>query len=160
MEKTCGQCGLKAIKGGMCPIFNAVMPDDSNGCPYFTTEVRTCDVCGQLILMNLVIDYEDGVPHTMCSPCANADPCVTCIQRPQCAFQSDTSCSEPQVVTVQKRQGNAVIQMQQLNPKRVMATCAHGCKCFNEDGLDDGTYCIKQLGYGCPYYKTNWRNNV
>jgi hypothetical protein len=158
MERTCGQCGLKALKGGMCPIFNSVMPDDGPGCPYYSAEVKTCDICGQLILMNAVIDTEHGDPHIMCSNCANADPCVTCRQRQQCAFQFDTSCPEPQVVNVQMRQGNMVMQTQKINPKRVEATCAHGCMCFREEGLTDGDHCIKQLGCGCPNYNPNWRN--
>lgn len=157
-ERTCGQCGLKALKGGMCPIFNATMADDESGCPYFTVEPEFCAICGQLILTNAVIDNEHGEPHIMCHSCASADPCVTCRQRPQCAFQSDTTCREPQVITVQMRQGPAIIQTQKINPKRIEATCARGCVCYRPEGLQDGDHCIKQIGCGCPSYNPNWRN--
>lgn len=160
MNNMCGQCGLKALKGGICPIFNETMPDDNPACRYFSQEPRFCDICGQLILLNGIIDADSEPPHIMCNDCGTADPCVTCAQRSQCAFQTDRSCPEPQVIPIQVRQGNMVMQTQQINPKRVAATCAHGCLCFNEDGLDSGNHCIKQQGYGCPNYQPNWRNNV
>jgi hypothetical protein len=56
------------------------------------------------------------------------------------------------------RQGNMIAQTQVMNPKRVEATCRRGCPCFNEDGLDNGTFCMRQNGdCGCKKYHTNWR---
>ncbi len=156
-SRKCGQCALKALKGGMCPVFNAVMEEDKS-CPYFTTEVKFCDICGQLILMNAVLDIEDDTVHTLCSSCAAADPCTTCKQRPQCAFTQDTTCKEPPQITVQQRQGNMVAQFQQINPKRIQATCANGCPCYWEEGAKEGMHCRKQIGCGCKDYKVNWRN--
>lgn len=159
MEKTCGQCGLKAIKGGMCPIFGALMDENEAGCPYFNTEVEFCDICGQLILKNCVIDIDDSdTAHKLCASCANADLCVTCEQRPHCAFVQDQSCKEPPNIMKQMRQGNMVMQAQVPNPKRIEATCAKGCPCYWPDGLEDGTYCCKQNGCGgCKNYNPNWR---
>lgn len=159
MDRTCGQCALKALKGGMCPIFGAVMPEDEKGCPYFNTQIDTCDVCGQLILINAVLDIsDDNTVHKMCSSCASAEPCVTCTERPKCAFTQDKTCKEPPTIMVEQRQGNMVAQFQKINPKRIEATCANGCSCYWEGGLEDGTYCLKQLGCGgCKNYKTNWR---
>ena len=156
--RSCGDCALKAIKGGMCPVFNADMSEE-NGCPLFTTELQLCEVCGNHIFRGAIIAEDDGIYHMTCPQCGtNLNQCATCIHQSQCAFQNDQSCPEPPYVMVQQRQGNAIIQTQRLNPKRVQATCARGCPCFNEDGLDDGTYCRKQDGCGCNKYKTNWRN--
>ena len=158
MERICANCALKAIKGGMCPIFNANM-EEEKGCPIFTTEVRTCNICGNVILQGDVLQYDDD--HNgyalLCNVCANADPCATCRYINTCRFQNDNECTEPPYETVQIRQGNATIQTQRMNPKRVQATCAQGCSCFNEDGLDDGTFCIKTNNCGCKNYKLNWR---
>lgn len=153
----CGQCALKAIKGGMCPIFNANM-EGKDGCPYYATELKTCDICGALILTGGFIEEDNGVFHQVCSECANGNPCKTCKFVHGCKFEQDQSCTEPPYVMVQHRQGNAVIQSQRLNPKRVQATCAQGCICYYAEGLETGEFCWRQLGCGCTKHQTNWRN--
>lgn len=158
MEHKCGQCALKALKGGMCPVFNADMSNE-DGCPCFTTELHTCEVCGNLILRSGALEQDDeGSWHSMCSNCLGSPPCQTCVRTKECAFQTDQTCPEPPVIMVQQRQGNMIMQTQKINPKRVEATCRKGCPCFFEDGLDDGNFCLKQIGCGCKSYKTNWRN--
>jgi hypothetical protein len=139
----------------MCPIFNADM-SEQHGCPYFTTELRTCHICGSVILGAGILEADEDIWHEMCQQCASAPRCNTC-QRKDCKFQNDRSCPEPPYIMVQQRQGNAIIQTQKINPKRVQATCAQGCPCFDEDGLDDGTFCLSTTGCGCKNYKTNWR---
>ena len=156
MERNCGQCALKTLKGGMCPIFNADMSDEL-GCPYFTPNVEFCDVCGSPIIGKAFVEEDDGRVHLFCRQCAGAPHCQTC-RFSYCAFLQDASCQEPPMVMRQMRQGNMIIQQQMMNPKRVEATCRKGCPCFNEDGLDDGTFCVKQEGCGCNKYKMNWRN--
>ncbi len=156
MEHKCGQCALKALQGGMCPIFRADM-SEKDGCPYFTSELRTCHICGSVILGAGTLEADGDIWHEMCQQCAAAAPCAVCQHR-DCRFQTDQSCLEPLFVMVQHRQGNMVVQSQQLNPKRVQATCAQGCTCFYEDGLDEGFFCLRQEGCGCKNYKTNWRN--
>lgn len=156
MEHKCGQCALKALKGGMCPIFNADM-SEKDGCPYFTTELRTCHICGSVILGAGILEADGDIWHEMCQKCAAASPCNVC-QRKECRFNTDQSCTEPPYVMVQQRQGNAIIQTQTLNPKRVEATCAQGCPCYNPEGLEDGLFCLSTVGCGCKNYKTNWRN--
>jgi hypothetical protein len=144
----------------MCPVFNADMSEE-NGCPLFTTELKLCEVCGSHIFKGAIIAEDDGTYHMTCPQCGtNLNQCATCIQQSQCAFQSDQSCPEPPYVMVQQRQGNAIIQTQRLNPKRIQATCAQGCPCFNEDGLDDNLFCLSAVGCGCKNYKTNWRNMI
>lgn len=155
LVRVCANCALKAIKGGMCPIFNADM-SEQHGCPYFTTELRTCHICGSVILDAGILEADENIWHEMCQQCASASRCNTC-QRKDCKFQNDRSCPEPPYVMIQQRQGNAIIQTQKINPKRVQATCVQGCPCFDEDGLDDGTFCLSTTGCGCKNYKTNWR---
>lgn len=157
MERKCGDCALKAIKNGMCPVFEADM-EGQNGCPYFTTELQICELCGNIILSQSIIQEEDGVFHQICRNCVTGPPCKSCTKAKDCRLQNDQSCPEPLYVMVQHRQGNMVMQTQQLNPKRIQATCAQGCPCFWEEGLDDGNYCWKQLNCGCNNYKPNWRN--
>lgn len=158
MERKCDDCALKALKHGMCPIFNENMEGES-GCPYYTTELHACEICGALVPKGGYIQEEDGIFHLMCGDCATGHPCRTCKLVSDCRFQDDNSCQEPPFVMVQQRQGNMVVQSQQLNPKRVQATCANGCPCFREEGLTDGIFCWKQqTDCGCKNHINNWRN--
>lgn len=158
MERVCANCALKTLKGGMCPIFNADMSDEQ-GCPMFCSELTLCDVCGAVIPTGGTIqkDEESDEYVILCAQCSAAPLCATCRYHSGCRFEKDTSCPEPLYIMVQHRQGNAIIQSQQLNPKRVQATCAQGCPCFWEDGLDDGNFCLGKIGCGCKTYKLNRR---
>jgi hypothetical protein len=128
------------------------------GCPYHTIELQICDMCGSAMLEKAILEMDkNGEWHQMCGKCASAPACQTCIHQ-YCAFQQDTNCQEPPMVMRQIRQGNMVVQQQVMNPKRVEATCRQGCPCFNEDGLDTGTFCGRQGdSFGCSKYYTNWR---
>ena len=157
MERKCGQCALKALKNGMCPVFNANM-EGENGCPYFTAEIHVCGICSALIPKGGYIQEDNGEFHLMCDDCATGHPCKSCKEVNSCRFETDQNCQEPPYVMVQQRQGNMVVQTQALNPKRVQATCAQGCPCFREEGLKDGSFCWKQTDCGCNNHKFNWRN--
>ena len=139
MEHKCGDCALKALKHGMCPVFNANM-EGKSGCPHFTTQLTTCDVCGNLILGESYLQEEDGVFYILCAEIRH------------CRFQTDQDCQEPPYVMVQQRQGNMVVQQQIQNPKRVQATCANGCPCYSEEHG-----CMREYGCGCNNHKFNWR---
>ena len=151
MERKCGQCALKALKGGLCPIFNKDMSNE-DGCPYFTTSPRSCEICGVLLPKGGVIENIDNSCHTFCENCATDTSCKTCLKSYECKFRTDKTCQEPLYVTVQQRRGNAIIQSQIQNPRRVQATCAQGCPCFNEEGLDDNTFCLRQTDGWCNRY--------
>jgi len=145
------------MRNGACPIFNADMTG-KDGCPYHSTELHTCGICGNPIIEKSILEMdENGIWHEMCLQCANAPLCRNCIHS-YCAFQQDTNCKEPPMVMRQMRQGNMIVQQQVMNPKRVEATCRKGCPCFNEDGLDDGSFCRRQDECGCEKYHTIWRN--
>ena len=152
MERKCADCALKAIKGGMCPIFGADMSEE-HGCPHFTTVLTSCEICGNLILNGAVIQEDNEMFHVMCGDCANGNPCKTCARVHYCLFESDQSCPEPPFVMAQQRQGNMVVQQQIQNPKRVQATCESGCFCYSKEHG-----CMREYGCGCNDLKYNWRN--
>lgn len=157
MERKCGDCALKALKAGVCPVFERDM-EGENGCPLFTTEVKTCDICGNVIVSKLCYEIDNDEVHTICRNCLTAHPCQCCVNSDKCTFNSDESCTVPPYILDQRREGRSVTIIQKINPKRVQATCAQGCKCFNAEGLDDGNFCIKTIGCGCINYRANWRN--
>lgn len=156
--KTCGECVYKALQDGKCPVFGREMPAETPGCPIFSTTITKCALCGNIIMSQPIIDYDqDGNTHIICRNCLSATPCETCTRANVCYFQTDHTCQEPPFIMREVRQGNMIMQTQVMNPKRVMATCAK-CECFNEDGLDTNTFCRKQEGCGCKNQKTNWRD--
>ena len=130
MEHKCGRCALKALQGGKCPIFRADM-SEKDGCTYFTSELRTCHICGSVIFGAGILEADGDIWHELCQRCAAAAPCAVC-QHTDCRFQSDQSCQEPPFVMVEQRKGNVIMQAQAINPKRVQATCAQGCSCYHE----------------------------
>ena len=155
--KKCGRCALKTLKGGMCPIFNRTMEDDEV-CPYFVMELKYCELCGQPVPKGGILDMDDeGNYHLICDECGKASPCHSCVKGQECRFQTDRSCQEPPYIMVQQRQGNMVMQTQQLNKKRVEATCAQNCPCYYPEGLEDGNYCLKQICGGCANHKVVYR---
>ena len=156
--KTCGKCAYKALQDGKCPVFGREMPAETPGCPIFSTTITKCALCGNIIMSQPIIDYDqDNNTHIICRNCLSATPCETCTRANVCYFQTDHTCQEPPFIMREVRQGNMIMQTQVMNPKRVMATCAK-CECFNEDGLDTNTFCRKQEGCGCKNQKTNWRD--
>jgi hypothetical protein len=127
----------------MCPVFSADM-SGKEGCPYFTSELHLCDVCGNHISQNAIIDNTDDVCHVVCPQCGQGlDMCATCIQYKRCAFQQDTSCPEPPQIMKQMRQGNMVMQTQTRNEEREKKFC-HSCICWSEE-----CGCLKNFNIGC-----------
>ena len=152
----CGQCALKHLEGGVCPVFKSDMSEE-DGCPLFKNELKTCSICGSVILEKGILEEDDGKWHLLCGRCLSAPDCQICGNQ-YCAFQQDQSCQEPPYVMREMRQGNMIMQTQVMNPKRIEATCRKDCPCFNEDGLDNGTFCGRQQGTGCRNHKIIWRD--
>lgn len=148
----CGQCALKTLEGGMCPIFHQEMSADTGACPMFTTELITCDVCGAIIPKGAIIQEENELIHILCSNCATSG-CAACVENQYCAFEQDTSCAEQPFIMETVQKGNAIFQTQRRNPKRIEATCAQGCPCY----LPKEKLCLRQFGR-CINHKINWRN--
>ena len=152
--KYCGGCVLRRQEDGLCAPFNKVVDEKENGCPLYTSELWTCEICGKQDLpTNLIINPAENGLHFICGNCTQG--CHSCINGDSCAFQTDQSCPEPPFVVKTVRQGNAVMQTQVPNPRRIEATC-RTCGCFNEQGLNDGTFCYKQLQMRCTNYKMPW----
>ena len=156
MAKKCQMCALKNLNQGKCLVFNADMSNE-DGCPHFTMSAQFCSFCGGYIPKGGIIEVEkDNIYVLLCEKCGNLDMCNKCINNQECLFQTDHSCKEPPHVMKEVRQGNMVMQTQQLNLRRVEQTCAKGCPCYYPDGLDDGTFCLKTAGIGCDRYKSIW----
>lgn len=152
----CGTCVLQTLKRGVCPIFN-VKTDEDDCCPYYCETLNPCELCGTHILNGAIIEIDEmGNSHQFCGKCGNLDPCQLCQEATECVFDSDTSCSEPPIVTVTQQNGNIRVQSQQINPKRIEATCAKGCNCYipNEE-----YHCLRKLGTGCSKYRLRKKEN-
>lgn len=155
----CSTCGLAKVNGGMCPVFKADM-NQENGCPKYADNLNTCEICGGFILPKGEVFFEDypesTVYHILCGSCAfTKNPCQTCSIK-ECRFQSDTSCTEPAQMPVVRRQGNTTFQTIVINPKRIEATCAQGCPCYNAEGVAHGEHCFRQRNEGCANHKYPW----
>lgn len=126
------------------------------GCPMFAAAFDPCAICGNHIFDQKVWYLDDAKTFQICAQCNAAmrnQPCQVCENISYCAFQQDTSCSLPPIITVQQRQGNAVIQMQQKNPERIKETCEKGCKCYF-NGM-----CMRELG-DCGNQKIDWNRLI
>ena len=118
----------------------------------YTDALDPCEICGNHILAEKHWYGAGNTFHQTCARCGNAireNACQVCVNGSYCAFQQDTSCTLPPVITTQHRQGNSVIQMQQKNPARIEQTCAKGCKCFMNDT------CMREVG-DCGESEIDW----
>ena len=153
-NRECKRCVLPSLNGGKCPIFNGDTSAEA-GCPVFASSLNPCENCGSHIPKGGVIEMDDTGNHLICEQCAALPMCQRCASGNECSFRTDRTCPEPPMQTITQRQGNAVMQTQVPNPKRIDLTCAKGCPCYT--GLEMGSHCAKQLGCGCDKYKSNWR---
>lgn len=150
VQHKCINCALPKANSGICPIFN-IDPKGHTGCPKFTTELFPCSFCGGAIIGTVFLEQHNGNTYRTCEQCNQAfaqNMCQFCQSGDYCAFQQDTSCKLPPVITQQFKQGNAVVQTQIKNPERVAATCKKSCKCFNEELQ----FCMREAG-GCSNHE-------
>ena len=145
MEK-CTKCKLRSIA---CP-FTKLPEPPQDGCPLFTSNLMYCAICGQPIIGEIIFDNLENISYPICANCAQSTGCSICAHT-DCRFQTDTTCPEPPVVTVQERHGNTILQRQMLNPKRVEALCPN-CSCYNTETKS----CNRETSY-CANYKINYR---
>ena len=135
----CGSCALWQHNNGICPYFRQKFEKDEGGCPMFTSEVCTCDICGN-ITVNPIIDVTDeNHLHYICESCsAKSGTCATCKCGGDCLFENDPS-SLPKFIKKEIRQGNMIAVTDIPNPERIRQTCQKGCPCF-----DPEFGCLKQ----------------
>ena len=148
--KYCGKCTIRREQDGFCSIFNKVVDATEQGCPFFMSEILTCDVCGKQVIpiSNLVIHTGDAGTALLCFDCATG-ACNVCIHAQECRFQTDQSCPEPPFVVQTVRQGPTVIQRQVPNIKRIKITCSD-CP---GNSPDSDTFCLKQQNIKCLNHK-------
>ena len=148
-NKTCKTCALYTEEQGGCVRTQTrVRPTDS--CSYWTDELMTCGVCGQMFIppANYIMEENSNEVVIACHNCfAHRGGCQTC-QHSYCAFKDDTTCPLPQMVQMKRQQGNMTQIATVPNPARIEATCMKGCPCFSKEGCNKqcgtcGSYCMK-----------------
>ena len=113
-----------------------------------TTSPRVCDICGQFIIIDSIIDIEDGKIYEVCQNCASRfNTCHTCDKAAYCDFMENPS-PIPKAVMKQVRQGSMVMQTKIRNPERIKITCENGCSCWNKEEK----YCCREHNT-CGQYK-------
>lgn len=152
-NRVCGECALMKHNGGVCPVFNQVFEANEPGCPRFTTDLMSCELCGQFMLpIVAIIDLtDDEHPHFICDDCRRrCGHCPTCTKAKTCAFETDPS-PLPKMVQKEFRQGNMISVTQIKNPERIEITCKKGCPCFDpENG------CLRQFN-SCGNYEIAYK---
>lgn len=155
--KRCGRCALQAAMGS-CPVYRTQMPEDQQACPNFKMNLENCDICGNLILKNPVVDEDETGIHLICGDCLERPKCHSCETNTYCSFHQNKECKLPPVIVkVVHPQPNMSVQQQVINPDRIAETCAKECQCYYEAGLKDGAHCLRQTVGCCDKYKTKWR---
>lgn len=133
--KYCGTCALRTQDGTGCSLFGIHIDPNADFCSKHVASPRTCEICGQFIITDSVLDWdlENDKIHEVCQNCASRfNTCHTCDQTSYCDFMENPS-PIPQVVMKQVRKGNMVMQTQVRNPERIKITCENGCKCWNKE---------------------------
>ena len=158
LKRNCDNCALPSANGGICPFFRADM-SGKDGCPRHASVEDFCEACGNLIVGPAFIIPKDGEAKRVCGHCATVRDCRICSQH-ECRFEADHTCPEPLLVMVRRQEGNMIVQQQIMNPKRIAATCALGCPCYNKLPDEQIGVCMRQLGEGdnCPNFNLKWRN--
>lgn len=135
--------------GGICPVFKAARATTDPSCPYHTTELHLCALCGNhMPKENQLIDITN--PEDIVIYCRNCKQhishCPTCTNSKECRFETDPS-SIPKVIQKEIRQGNMIQITTVKNPSRIDITCKKGCPCFSEE-----FECLRQFN-SCGNYK-------
>ena len=148
--RTCGQCALR--QKCICPIFNMAVEANEPGCPSFTPEILTCELCGGVIVgKNGLLDVTNPErSHLICRNCKQTlGHCQSCYRAKLCDFETNPS-TVPKVVQKEFRQGNMVQIMTVKNPSRIEITCKKGCPCF-----DPEIGCLRERNT-CGNYKVSY----
>lgn len=141
--KYCGTCALRTQDGTGCSLYGIHIDPNVDFCSKHVTSPKTCDICGQFIIIDSIIDMEDGKFYEVCQNCASRfNTCHICDKAAYCDFMENPS-PIPKAVMKQVRQGSMVMQTQVRNPERIKITCENGCSCWN-----------KEEKYCCREYKT------
>ena len=132
--KSCFTCAYRTLNPQQCPLIGYQYADDRNQeCPYHTTELPKCDICGQIDPNSVLTQKSDGSWIRICKNCqSKSGTCGGCSKSSTCDFETNPS---PIPKAVQKRfqQGNQIIVTTIKNPSRIDVTCRINCPCFSEE---------------------------
>ena len=132
--KSCYTCAYRTLNPQQCPLIGYNYADDRNQvCPYHTTELPKCDICGQVVPNSMFTQKSDGSWIRICKNClSKSGTCGGCSKSSTCDFETNPS---PIPKTVQKRiqQGNQIMVTTIKNPSRIDVTCRINCPCFSEE---------------------------
>ena len=132
--KSCLTCTYRTLNPQQCPLIGYQYADDSNQvCPYHTTELPKCDICGQIDPNSVLTQKSDGSWIRICKNCqSKSGTCGGCSKSSTCDFETNPS---PIPKAVQKRfqQGNQIVVTTIKNPSRIDVPCRINCPCFSEE---------------------------
>ena len=132
--KSCFTCAYRTLNPQQCPLIGYQYADDRNQvCPYHTTELPKCDICGQIDPNSVLTQKSDGSWIRICQNCqSKSGTCGGCSKSSTCDFETNPS---PIPKAVQKRiqQGNQIMVTTIKNPSRIDVTCRINCPCFSEE---------------------------
>lgn len=132
--KSCFNCAYRALNPQQCPLIGYEYTDNRNQiCPYHTTELPKCDICGKVVPDSMFTQKSDGSWIRICKNCqSKSGTCGGCSKSSTCDFETNPS---PIPKAVQKRiqQGNQIIVTTIKNPSRIDVTCRINCPCFSEE---------------------------
>ena len=132
--KSCFNCAYHALNPQQCPLIGYEYTDNRNQiCPYHTTELPKCDICGKVVPDSMFTQKSDGSWIRICKNCqSKSGTCGGCSKSSTCDFETNPS---PIPKAVQKRiqQGNQIMVTTIKNPSRIDVTCGINCPCFSEE---------------------------
>ena len=132
--KSCFNCAYRALNPQQCPLIGYEYTDNRNQiCPYHTTELPKCDICGKVVPDSMFTQKSDGSWIRICKNCqSKSGTCGGCSKSSTCDFETNPS---PIPKAVQKRiqQGNQIMVTTIKNPSRIDVTCRINCPCFSEE---------------------------
>lgn len=132
--KSCFTCAFRTLNPQQCPLIGYNYADDRNQvCPYHTTELPKCDICGQIVPDSMFTQKSDGSWIRICKNCqSKSGTCGGCSKSSTCDFETNPS-PIPKAVQKTIQQGNQIMIIQIKNPSRIDVTCRKNCPCFSEE---------------------------
>ena len=132
--KSCFTCAYRTLNPQQCPLIGYQYADDRNQvCPYHTTELPKCDICGQIDPNSVLTQKSDRTWIRICKKCESlSGTCGGCSKSSTCDFETNPS-PIPKAVEKRFQQGNQIMITQIKNPLRIDATCRINCPCFSEE---------------------------
>ena len=133
--QTCFNCAFKVLSIDKCPIIGiSYNQKDIKVCPYWTSDLPKCDICGGIDLNYVLFAKEKEAGYRkVCSKCKElSGTCGGCLKSSTCDFETNPS-PIPKAVQKTIQQGNFTRVETIKNPDRIRETCQKNCDCFLEN---------------------------